>query len=145
MFYAYYRLADGRRVSRSTGTRDKAKAKVIAEAWAIAESAVADGHGTKERIEEILNETLRRVGLEAAERVLIGDWLDDWLAGKEQVSAATRQAYVQTIREFKAHLGPIGCKRRLESIGRPISDRLLRSCAAKADRVGPSTKSFVDI
>ena len=47
----------------------------------------------------------------------IGDWLDDWLAGKEQVSAATRVAYDQTVREFKAFLGEQGCKRRLETIG----------------------------
>jgi site-specific recombinase XerD len=42
--------------------------------------------------------------------------LDDWLTSKEQVSAATRLAYEQTVREFKAFLGEQGCRRRLESI-----------------------------
>jgi integrase len=117
VWYAYYRLADGRRVSRSTGTRDRTKARIIAEAWAAAEDAVADGTGTKERIEEILAETLKRVGIQSVERITVGAWLDDWLASKEQVSAATRTAYTQTTREFKAYLGPQGIKRRLETIG----------------------------
>jgi integrase len=116
VWYAHYYRADGTRVARSTGTRDKSKARIICESWAAAESAVADGTGTKERIEEILAETLKRVGLQPTEHVTIGDWLDEWLAGKEQVSPATRQAYTQTTREFKAYLGEQGCHRRLESI-----------------------------
>ena len=116
VWYAHFYRADGTRVARSTGTRDKAKAKIICEAWASAESAVATGHGTKDRITQILNETLARVGIETVDRITIGDWLDDWLASKEQVSSATRTAYTQTIREFKAFLGPQGCKRRLDSI-----------------------------
>jgi hypothetical protein len=61
------------RAWRSTGTRDRAQAKIIAEAWAAAEEAVATGHGTKDRITEILNETLKRVGIETIARINIGD------------------------------------------------------------------------
>jgi integrase len=116
VWYAHYYRADGTRVARSTGTRDKSKAKIICESWAAAEAAVVDGTATKERITEILNETLKRVGIQTVERIAIGDWLDDWLAGKEQIGVATRQAYDQTVREFKAYLGDLGVKRRLEAI-----------------------------
>jgi integrase len=115
-WYAVLRLADGRRVWRSTRTRDKAKAKIIAEAWQTAEDDVAAGHGTKDRITEILNETLKRVGVETIVRINVGDWLDDWLSSKDQVSEATRLAYEQCVREFKAYLGEGGVKRRLETI-----------------------------
>jgi hypothetical protein len=73
VWFAAYRLADGRRAWRSTGTRDKAKAKIICEAWAAAEDAVSSGHGAKDRITEILNETLKRVGIETIARINIGD------------------------------------------------------------------------
>jgi integrase len=116
VWYAHYYLADGRRVARSTSTRDKAKARIIAEAWAAAESAVADGTATRERIAEILNETLKRVGIQATEYVSVSAWLDEWLASKEQVSASTKVSYQQTVREFKNYLGEQGCRRRLESI-----------------------------
>jgi integrase len=97
-------------------TRDKAKAKIIAEAWQAAEDDVATGHGTKDRITEILNETLKSVGVETIELINVGDWLDDWLASKDQVSAATRLGYEQAVREFKAYLGGQGIRRRLETI-----------------------------
>jgi integrase len=116
VWYAHYYRADGQRVARSTGTADKSKAKIICEAWQIAEHEVSSGHGTKDRITEILNETLKRVGIETIQRINVGDWLDDWLASKEQVSAATRLAYEQTVREFKGYLGELGTRRRLESI-----------------------------
>ena len=138
VWYAHYYRADGTRVARSTSTKDKNKAKIICEAWAAAESAVAEGNGTKERITQILNETLTRIGLETVERITVGDWLDDWLAGKEQVSAATRGAYTQMTREFKAYLGLEGVKRRLES----INERDIRGFVALLRRDGRSASTI---
>jgi integrase len=141
VFYAYFTRADGTRVARSTGTRDRNKARIICESWAAAEAAVADGTATKERIAEILNETLKRVGIQAVERIGIGDWLDDWLAGKEQVSAVTRKSYEQVVREFKAYLGELGVKRRLET----IDERDIRGFVALLRREGRSAGTITKI
>jgi site-specific recombinase XerC len=78
---------------------------------------VADGTATRERVSEILNETLKRLGIQAGEYITVSTWLDEWLASKEQVSETTKVSYQQTVREFKVYLGEQGCKRRLESIG----------------------------
>ena len=148
VWYAHYYRADGTRVARSTGTRDKTKAKIICEAWAAAESAVATDRGTKDRITEILNETLRRVGIETVDRINVGVWLDDWLAGKEQVSPATRLAYEQTIREFKTFLGEQGCRRRLEMIGEADIRgfaALLRSEGRSAGTINKLVRKYLSV
>jgi integrase len=139
-WYAALRLADGRRVWRSTKTRDKAKAKIIAEAWQTAEDEVARGHGTKDRITEILNETLKRVGVETIARINLDDWLDEWLSSKDQVSEATRLAYEQTVREFKAYLGEGGIKRRLETISETDIRGFIRHLRSEGRSAGTINK-----
>ena len=117
VWYACLTLADGRRVMRSTGTKDKAKAKVICEAWQVAENEARGGELSQDRIAEILNETLKRVGVVQVERISVGDWLRDWLAVKTpQVSKASAVAYTYAINQFLDYLGPMGQKRRLEAI-----------------------------
>jgi len=86
VWYCLYRLADGRRVFHSTGKRNKREAEIICQAWQQTEDEAALGDLTKDRVTEIVNETLKRVGAVAIERITIKDWLEDWLASKEQLS-----------------------------------------------------------
>jgi integrase len=117
VWYAYYKLADGRRVARSTKTNDRAKAKIIAEAWEAGETAAAFGELSQRRVLAILNETLQRIGAKPVQYVTVKDWLTDWLAAKEhQTSKATMVAYGQAVADFLAHLGERGAARRLDSI-----------------------------
>jgi integrase len=101
---------------RSTGTRDRTRAKIICDAWQQAETEAGGGDLTRDRVARILNETLERLGHERIERISIERWLNEWLAGKTEVSAATKLGYTQVVREFLAYLGPRRSKRRLESI-----------------------------
>ena len=117
VWYAHYTLADGRRVARSTGTRDRGKAKIIAEAWESAERAADLGELTHDRVLEILNETLKRTGACALGYLSVKDWLTQWLSSKDgQVTKASHKAYSQAVREFLLYLGERGSARRLESI-----------------------------
>ena len=59
---AAFRLADGRRAYRSTGTCSKYKAKAIADAWEAADREAASGELTRARVGAILEETLLRLG-----------------------------------------------------------------------------------
>lgn len=117
VWYASYRLASGQRVYRSTGSRSKAQARIIAEAWQAAEREAASGELTKDRVTAILNETLIRMGQAPVERVTIGDWLESRLASKKPaITASSYTVYSQAVREFQEHLGEKGPSRRLESI-----------------------------
>ncbi len=116
VWYCAYYLADGRKAFRSTGKRNKSEAQVICQGWQQAENEAANGELTKDRVSEIFNETLKRIGAAPLERISIKSWLEDWLMTKQEKSEATRKAYSQAVRDFLAYLGPQGCHRRLESI-----------------------------
>src|SRR5258708_3860569 len=116
VWYAHYTLADGRRVCRSTGKHDKKEALVICQALQQAENELASGDLSRDRLTELFNETLKRLGETPIKRISIGEWLADWLDGKEALSANTRAGYEQAVREFLKYLGEAGSRRRLESI-----------------------------
>jgi len=117
VYYCAYALADGRRAMRSTGKRDKKQAAIVCQALQQTENELSGGGLTRDRVTELFNETLKRLGETPIERINVGDWLNDWLASKEHVSRNTRLGYEQVVREFLAYLGPHGATRRLESIG----------------------------
>ena len=113
VWYCLYRLADGRRAFRSTGKRNKREAEIVCQTLQQIENEAATGDLTKERVTELANETLRRVGLPGFERITV----KAWLASREgHVSAATHQSYQRIIREFLQYLAPRGETRRLEAI-----------------------------
>jgi integrase len=117
VFYAALRLADGRRVWRSTKTRDKNKAKIITEAWQVAEDAAINAELSHDRVLQILNETLKRIGASTIEYVTVKSWLRNWLDSKQgQIAESTFEAYGQAVDEFLDYLGERGQSRRLESI-----------------------------
>jgi integrase len=134
-WYAQLTLADGRRTFRSTKTRNRRDARTIADGWQAAETEAARGELTRERVSQILDETLRRVGIapeSREERVSVGRWLNDWLESRRGVvSAGSFKGYAQAIREFLDWLGETGARRRLDAITEAEIERyvaaLLRS------------------
>jgi len=116
VWYCHFTRADGTRVARSTGKRNKTEAKIICDALAQAETEAAAGEFSKDRLGELFNETLKRLGESPIERISIKDWLESWLGSKENSAPATFIAYKQTIADFLEFLGPKGATRRLESI-----------------------------
>jgi hypothetical protein len=103
VWYCALTSADGRRVWRSTKKRNKRQAEVLCDAWQQAEIEAANGEMTKHRAAEILNETLRRIGSAAIERITVRAWLEGWIEGKQGISPATRLGYKQAIAEFLAY------------------------------------------
>src|SRR5690348_2031563 len=105
-WYAAYRYADRRRAFRSTKRKDKRQAQAIADAWEQAEREAAGGDLTKDRVAEILSETLKRIGETPIERISVKTWLEDWLAAKEAIiKPGSFLGYAQAVREFLAFLG----------------------------------------
>jgi hypothetical protein len=132
------RRADGTETTKSTGTRNAKRAKVICDAWQAAEDAGLDL--TRDRVTRILNETLERIGQTSIERLSIEQWFNLWLAGKTEISHATRLGYEQVAREFLAYLGPRGDKRRLDSITENDIRGFMASLAAEGRSAGTINK-----
>jgi integrase len=116
VWFCSFRLVDGRRVFRSTGTRTKSKAKIICQAWEAAEQEARSGEFDRARLESVLQETLRRLGHAEQPRLSVKGWLSQWLETRRPaLSPGTFQNYTQATREFLAFLSP-GENRRLGSI-----------------------------
>ena len=116
VWYCHFTRADGTRAARSTGKRNKTEAKIVCEAIAQAENEAASGDLTKDRLKQLFDETLTRLGQSPIERISVKGWLESWLASKKNLAPATFVAYQQTVTEFVEYLGPHGGARRLESI-----------------------------
>jgi integrase len=146
---ACYRAADGRRLKKSTGKTDKRQAEVILATWEHAEGLATRGEATTERLTEVLNETLRRLGYEPIKAPSVKSWLKDWLDSKEdQVAPATYAAYEQVTREFLEFLGPAGMLRRLDAI--TVSDierfvALLRSEGRSPGTINKLVRKYLSL
>src|SRR5205823_2393539 len=57
------RLADGRRVCRSTGKYNKREAEIVAGALQSAEDEAATGELTRDRFTKLMRETFKRLGI----------------------------------------------------------------------------------
>jgi integrase len=104
-WYCCYTTAEGTRRMVSTKEEDEGKAKIICTGWQEAEGLVRGGQATEQRIQEMYNETLKRVGLREIKSPTIKAWTTDWLASKRKISKASKLAYEQAIREFLTFLG----------------------------------------
>jgi len=149
VWYCCYRLASGRRVFRSTGKTNKGQAEIVCQAFQQAENEASGGDLSKDRLTEIFNETLKRLGESPIERISVKAWLEDWLASKEeQVEASTRLAYEQAVREFLDYLGAEGARRRLESISeRDIQGfvALLRKDGRSASTINKLVRKYLSV
>ncbi len=135
---ACYRAADGRRIKKSTKKTSKKEAEVILAAWEHAEGLATKGEATAERLAEVLNETLRRLGHDPIKTPTVKSWLDSWTASKEgQVTPSTKLSYEQICREFCDFLGPAGMLRRMDSITVTDIERFIAKL--RSDGRSPST------
>lgn len=117
VFYCKLREASGRMTMRSTGTKDRATAKVICSAWQQAEDEAASGELSQHRVAEILNETLRRIGAEPIKRISAKTWLNDWLSNcEDSTKETTLVGYRQAAREFLSFLGEPRANRAITAI-----------------------------
>ena len=146
---ACYRAADGRRLKKSTKKTDKKQAEVILATWEHAEGLATRGEATTERLTEVLNETLRRLGHDPIKAPAVKSWLDSWIASKEgQVAASTKLSYAQICREFCDFLGPAGMLRRLDSITVTDIERFiakLRSDGRSASTINKLVRKFLSV
>src|SRR6516162_5724330 len=98
VWYAAYYLADGRRTLRSTKQKDRQRALAIAHAWEAAEREARSGDLTRDRVTELLNETLNRCGVAPIERISVQGWLQGWLESKQgSVKPSSLVAYTQAV------------------------------------------------
>jgi integrase len=138
-WFAAFTLADGRRVFRSTKTKNKREAKIIADAWETAEKEAIRGDLTRERVLSILNETLIRLGHAPEEHISVKQWLEEWLVAKKPMLATTsHRAYTHAAEEFLAYLGTTGASRRLES----ISERDVEGFIAQLRKTGRGSRTI---
>jgi hypothetical protein len=116
VWYCHFQRADGRRTFRSTGTKNKSRAKTLCDSWQVAEYAARDGTLSASRGAEIINEMLRRLGQEPVVRIRLGEWLDEWLETKANVSPQLLKRYRFARDQFLKFLGPDSDRRLLESV-----------------------------
>jgi hypothetical protein len=79
---------------------------IVCQALQQAEDELAAGELSRDRVQELFNETLKRLEEAPVQRISIGEWLTDWLDGKESVAPNTRDGYEQVVREFLEYLVP---------------------------------------
>src|SRR5262245_26549375 len=97
VWYCHFTRSDGTRAVRSTGKRNRAEAKVLCETIQAAEQELSRGELTRSRIETLVNESLRRLGLTPVSRPSAGPWLDEWLVGKVNIAEGTLTLYRQAV------------------------------------------------
>jgi hypothetical protein len=141
VWFCHFTRAEGTRAVRSTGKHKRSEAEIVCQAIQQAETELGRGDLTRDRLTNILNETLYRLGETPIAAVTIGDWLTSWLDTKSHVAAATRKGYQQAIREFLDFLGPKGSKRRLES----ITEKDIRDFTAKLRAEGRSAATVTKL
>jgi integrase len=103
-WFACFRTKDGKRRMVSTRETDKKKAQTICDAWQAAENLAASGNATEDQIRDILNQTLRSVGLRDISVPRVEQVFNDFLKSKE-LTKVTHAGYVQAFNEFFDFMG----------------------------------------
>lgn len=115
-WYAAYRLANGRRVLKSTKKTDKKEARLLLDAWERVEELAGRGSITEARVREIVNQTLERCELSPLENLSRTEYLTGWLEGRKPlVEPSTFANYSQSVNAFLAYLGE-RARHRLETL-----------------------------
>ena len=141
VWYCAYMDAQGRRVFRSTGKRSKQEARLVCETWDAAERAAADGSLSTNRGAQIINEMLRRSGLEPVTRYRLGEWFSEWLGTKTACSPQIQKRYTFAQAKFLEFLGTGAPSRFLDSVNEGDIRRFAAylagegRCAATVNRI----------
>src|SRR5260370_38051412 len=82
-WYVSYTAPDGRRVKKSTGQKDKAKAWEFYNTVIAAETTIASGSASERQLRKIINDALLRFGERKLTDPTIKNQLDGWVASKK--------------------------------------------------------------
>lgn len=109
-WYAFYRGADGRRVSKATGLliaeTSRAKAQKVADELERLAAKARQGKLTADRARDCVSEIFEIVSGQALRFYSVESWLADWLENKAaSKSKATMSSYRVAVSGFLAHLG----------------------------------------
>jgi integrase len=105
-WYVSYTAPDGRRVKKSTGQTDKAKAWEFYNTVISAENVIASGSASERQLRKIINDALLRFGERKLSDPTIKQQLDSWIESKRgSVTKSTLSAYKQTRDSFLTFLG----------------------------------------
>jgi integrase len=126
---------DGRRKQISTKRRDRAAAMKLALEWSKAAKAGREGRLSESQCRKVLSEMHEQANGEPLQFYTVRAWLEEWLAGKDGVTAPrTFLKYQQIVNEFIAHVGGARADAQLAV----LSQRDLRSFRDTLARAGHS-------
>lgn len=102
-WYVAYRDGNGVRAFKSTRESDWHRAKCIADALERIADEERRPDTSKQFLQRIVNDTLRRLGYETVQTPTVREWLEEWLANQHgAVSPSTLTKYTQVINQFLA-------------------------------------------
>jgi integrase len=105
-WYCAFTLGDGRRTLRSTGETDPKRAEIKCAAMCRIAEEESQGTASRDILEKIVNETLRRLGHDTISSPTVREFLENWLNSQRgAVMDSTLARYSQIVRDFLTHLG----------------------------------------
>jgi integrase len=145
VWYASFYRADGKRVFRSTKTKNRAVATALCHALAEAERCSREGTLTQDRATELINETLRRSGQKPIVRLTLEDWIKECLESRTDASVALKKRSESVARRFVEALGPGSGGRLLETITAEDVRKFASSLKSEGRAPGTVNKIVCDV
>lgn len=132
-WHGAFRMPDGRRVQRSTKTKDKSKAIQIALGW----ERAAQIHACKDQAARVLSDIVKAVGGAEFEQATVHAFAARWVEAKKlETSQATADRYASVCKRFVATLPETTLLRDL------TSSMLARYRDAEAGRTTPASANM---
>jgi integrase len=128
-WFARYRGAEGKTINRSTGTRSRSDAELIARSWEIeaarernnqrpdiSPSGISDAIARAERLaregrldagtaRDLISDLLRAAGQESLDAITHRKWCDSWIASRAtSIKKRSKMKYEQSCRDWLAFL-----------------------------------------
>lgn len=133
---ACFRLPNGSRTKRSTGTSDRRKAQRIANEFEDAARAASEGRFIESRARQTIADIFAMANPETLPSSTTSDFLTAWLKRKElEAGDKTHAKYTSVISQFKDHLGSKGQR----DISHVTATDIVKFRDALASRVTPGT------
>jgi integrase len=133
---ACFRLPDGTRTKRSTGTSDRRKAQRIATQYEDAARAASEGRFIESRARQTIADIYAMANPDTLPSSTASDFLAAWLKRKElEAGDKTHAKYASVIGQFKDHLGSKGQR----DISHVTAADIMKFRDTLANRVTPGT------
>jgi integrase len=110
-YYVAYRRGDGVRTFKSTRETNLQRAQIVAQMMVRVAEEERRTDTTKDLLQGIVEDTLRRLGIETQPEPTVREYLEQWLANERgSISDASHTKYEMVIRQFLDSLGaPRAC------------------------------------